>query len=139
MSRRQRVFTVALVILATGAALAACGGSGSSKPSYCSSLSNLEASIKALPSTDVVTGGTNAIKSALTKVQSDANAVVSSAKNDFPNETSALKSSVDALSNTVKQLATAPTPALIAQVPAQATAVANAVKGFSSATSSKCS
>jgi hypothetical protein len=136
MSRRFVAALVFLMVLAAGTALGACGGS--SKPSYCSSLSSLEASIKALPSTDVVAGGSNALKSALSKVQSDANAVVSSAKNDFPNETSALKSSVDALASTAKQLASAPSAALLAQVPAQVTAVSNAVKGFSSATSSKC-
>lgn len=130
-------FVAALTIIAAGAALAGCGGSG--KPSYCSSLSNLEASIRALPNVNVVKNGTSGLESALQKVQSDANAVVKSAKSDFPNESTALKSSVDALSSTVKQVVSSPTPALIAQIPAQATAVANAVTGFHNATSSKCS
>jgi hypothetical protein len=63
---------------------------------------------------------------------------VSSAKNDFPTETAALKSSVDALSGTVKQLTSSPTPAAIVQIPGQVAAVANAAKGLGSATSSKC-
>jgi hypothetical protein len=125
------------MLLAAGAALGACGGS--SKPSYCSAVSNLEASVKALPSTNVVKNGTDALKSALTKVENDAQAVVSSAKNDFPNETAALKSSVDALSSTAKQLTSSPSAATIVQVPAQVAAVANAAKSLSSATSSKCS
>ena len=78
----------AIVALSVAAVLlAACG---SSKPSYCSSLSSLKSSVKALPTTNVVSGGTNALKSAVTKVQNDANAVISGAKSDFPNETSAL-------------------------------------------------
>jgi len=130
-------FAAAFTLLAAGAVLGACGGS--SKPSYCSAVSSLEASVKALPSTNVVKNGTDALKSALTKVESDAQAVVSSAKNDFPNETAALKSSVDALSSTVKQLTSSPSAAAIVQVPGQVAAVANAAKGLSSATSSKCS
>jgi outer membrane murein-binding lipoprotein Lpp len=133
-SRAQAV----MVALSVYTALIAGCGSSSSKPDYCSSLSSLEASIKALPSTDVVKNGTSALESALKKVQSDANAVVSGAKSDFPNETSALKSSIDALSTTVKQLTSSPSAATLAQVPGQVTAVANAVKGFTSAASSKC-
>jgi hypothetical protein len=127
---------VLAVLSACGALAAGCGSS--SKPSYCSSLSNLETSIKALPNVEVVKNGTSALESALQKVQSDANALVSSAKSDFPNESSAVKSSVDALSSTVEQLASSPSAALIAQVPGQVTAVANAAKSLSSATSSKC-
>ena len=88
------------VTLAIGAALVAgCGGS--SKPSYCGAVSNLENSIKALPSTNVIQSGVSGLESALSTVQTDANKVVSSAKSDFPTETGAVKSSVDALSSTV--------------------------------------
>jgi hypothetical protein len=82
----------AIVALSSPAALLA--GCGSSKPSYCSSVDSLKSSVQALPQTNVIKNGTNGLKSAVTKVQSDANAVVSSAKSDFPNETSALQSSV---------------------------------------------
>ncbi len=78
------------------AAIAACGGS--SKPSYCSSVSNLKSSIKALPSTNIVATGLNGLESAVTKVQSDATTAINAAKSDFPTETSALKSSIDTLS-----------------------------------------
>jgi hypothetical protein len=49
--------------------LPACG---SSKPSYCSSVSNLESSIKALPSTNIVQTGPNGLETAVSKVQTDA-------------------------------------------------------------------
>ena len=102
-------------------ALAACGGA--SKPSYCSSVSNLESSIKALPSTNVVATGLNGLESAVSKVQSDAQTAISNAKSDFPSETSALKSSIDTLSTTAKQAASSPSVATIAQLPAQVSAV----------------
>jgi len=133
---RPTAATAAALVLCIGA-LAACGGS--SKPSYCSAVSNLESSIKAIPSTNIVESGLNGLKSALSKVQSDAQTAINEAKGDFPNETTALKSSVDALSATVKNAVSSPTPATIAEIPAQASAVVTAVESFQSATKSKCS
>ena len=126
----------ALTALAVAAAVLA--GCGSSKPSYCSAVSNLESSIKAVPNTDVVANGTSALKSALQKVESDAQAVVSAAKSDFPKETSALSDSVTTLSNSVKQLSSSPTPQAVVALAGQATAVVNAGKGLKNATSAKC-
>jgi cell division septation protein DedD len=117
--------------------LAACGGS--SKPSYCSSVSNLESSIKALPSTNILQTGLSGLETAVTKVQTDAQTAVTAAKSDFPTESSALKSSIDALSATVKSAVNSPSPATIAQIPAQASAAITAVNNFQSATKSKCS
>ncbi|HEY1517019.1 MAG TPA: hypothetical protein VGF91_11410 [Solirubrobacteraceae bacterium] len=134
MSRSVRsALAIALPVIV----LAACGGS--SKPSYCSSVSNLESSIKALPSTNIVQTGLNGLETAVSKVQTDAQTAVNAAKSDFPTETSALKSSIDALSATVKSAVNAPTPATIAQIPAQASAAITAVNNFQSATKSKCS
>ncbi len=126
-----------LAVLAVSAALlAGCGGS--SKPAYCSAVTNLESSIKALPNTDVLKNGVSALQTAFTKVQNDATAVVNNAKSDFPSETTALTSSVDALSTTVKQAAANPSPTLLLSVPAQVSALVSAANGFKSATSSKC-
>jgi hypothetical protein len=133
---RQRLAPATFVLAATVALLTGCGGS--SKPSYCSAVGDLKSSIQALPSVDVVKNGTSALQSAFTKVQDNANAVVNDAKSDFPTETSAVKTSVDSLSSTVKQLSSNPSAATVAQLPAQVSAVATAVKGFTSATSSKC-
>lgn len=133
---RKTAQAVAAVVL-SATAIAACGGS--SKPSYCSSVSNLKSSIKALPSTNVVATGLNGLESAVTKVQSDATTAINAAKSDFPTEASALKSSIDTLSSTVKEAASSHSVATIAQIPAQASAVVTAVNNFQSATSSKCS
>lgn len=136
MTSRHGALRAAAAGLAATVLLGACG---SSKPSYCSSVDSLKSSVQALPQTDVVKNGTNGISSAVTKVQNDANAVVSSAKSDFPNETSALQSSVTALSSTAKQIASNPSAATIAQVVADVSAVSTAAKNLSNATSSKCS
>jgi phage-related protein len=123
-------------LMVAGLLLAACGGS--SKPSYCSAVGNLKDSIKALPSTDVIANGTNALKSAFSKVQDNANAAVNAAKSDFPNETTAVKSAVDALSSTVQQVSSSPSAATIAQLPGQVSALVTAVQNLTKAASSKC-
>ena len=72
-------------------------------------------------------------------MQSDAQAVVNSAKSDFPNETSALETSVNALTASAKQLTSTPSAAAIAQVVSNVSGVATAAKNLADATSSKCS
>ena len=134
--QRRTSATVAALVLCAGA-IAACGGS--SKPSYCSSVSNLKSSIKALPSTNIVQTGLSGLESAVAKVQSDAQTAISDAKSDFPTETSALKSSIDTLSTSVKAAASSPSVAKIAQLPSQISAVVTAVNNFQSSTKSKCS
>jgi hypothetical protein len=127
-----------LVALAIAAGLTACGGS--SKPSYCNDTANLKQSVQDLGSVSIVQGGTNALTSALSKMESNAKAVVSSAKGDFPDQTAAISSSINALQKSASSLASSPgQPAVIAQVPGQISAVVKSVQDFSSATSSKCS
>ena len=126
----------AVMALALTAALAGCG---SSKPSYCTNVDNLKTSVKALPSTSVVQNGLSSLESAVTKVTTNTQKVVSSAKSDFPNETTALKNSVQTLSTTVKQAVDSPSSGTLAQIPGQVSAVVTAAKNLEKATTSKCS
>jgi hypothetical protein len=137
VAARSRTASILVSLSIAGAALAGCGGS--SKPSYCSSVSNLKSSIKAVPSTNIVQNGIGALQAAVSKVQSDAQTAVSAAKADFPSETTAVTTSVNTLSATVKKLATSPSATAIAQLPGQVSAVVTSVNNFSDATSSKCS
>jgi hypothetical protein len=123
---------VAMVVVV---ALAGCG---SSKPAYCSDRSNLESSIKDLPSV-TSSGGISGLTSQLTTIKGDATALVSSAKSDFPTETTAVKSSVDALDSAVKALPSSPSATDIAAVAADAASVVSSVKSFSDSSKSKCS
>jgi phage-related protein len=116
--------------------LVACGGSG--KPSYCSKVDDLKKSVSDLANVKVVQNGTSSVKTAFDKVQSNANAVIDALKSDFPNETSALSSSVDSLSNSVKQLTSSPATALPA-IPGEVSAVSTGAKNLANATQSKCS
>jgi hypothetical protein len=135
--RRRLTRILPLAVPVVCLVLAGCGGS--SKPGYCSSVDKLKSSIKAIPNTNVIQNGTNALKSQLTEVENNAKAVVDGAKKDFPNETDALKSAVNGLSTTITQLTSSPSAATIAQVPAQISAVSTTVQNFTSATKSKCS
>jgi hypothetical protein len=125
------------LVLALAAAVAGCGSS--SKPTYCTHVESLKASIKALPSTNVVQNGVSSLESAVSKVASDAQAVISSAKTDFSTETTALKNSVQTLSATVTKAVDSPSVSTLAQIPGQVSAVVTAAKNLESATSSKCS
>jgi hypothetical protein len=116
-------------------ALAACGDS---KPSYCSDRSNLEQSVKDLGNVDIGSGGLSALEDQLKKVDSDANAVVKSAKSDFPSETSAISSSVDALDSSIKGISSSPSAQQVALLTKDVAAVVSSVGNFEDATKSKC-
>ena len=134
----RKLILIAVAVLAV-AVLAACGSSSSSsKPSYCSALTSLKESVKALPTTDVIKNGTNALKASVNKVIANAHTVVDSAKQDFPSETTAITSAVDSLKTTVGQLQQSASPALVVQAAGNVASVGSAVKSFSSSASSKC-
>jgi hypothetical protein len=134
-SRTKRFVGLAPVgLLVTAALLVGCG---SSKPAYCTKVSELKKSVQDLPNVKLVQNGTTALNSALDKTKGDAQAVVSSAKSDFPRETSAIRSSVDALSKSAQQLSSSPTAAITA-LPGDIASATTAVKNLANATSSKC-
>jgi len=133
---RRGASTVSLVALAV-VALLAVTGCGSSKPKYCADRSKLESAVKDLPNA-AKTGGTGGLQAQLTTIQSDATAAIDAAKSDFPTETSTLKTNLDQLTTAVQGLPASPSAADVAAIALDATAVVNAVKGFTSATKSKC-
>ena len=126
---------VATVAAGTLIALAGCGSS--SKPAYCTDRTNLENSIKNLPSV-TSSSGVSGLKSQLTTIASDATSVVNSAKSDFPSQTSAVKTSVDALQSAVKAIPSSPSASQIAAIGLSAKNVVSSVKSFSDASKSKC-
>ena len=136
-SRAARLAARVPLTLVAVALLAVAGCGGSSKPSYCADRSNLESSVKGLTSA-ATSGDVSAVKSQVTTIKSDATSLVSSAKSDFPTQTSAIKSSVDTLDNAVKTLPSSPSRAQVAAVGSAAANVVSSVKSFSDATSSKC-
>ena len=137
-SRRRHPARLALLaLLIAGGMLAGCGSS--SKPAYCSPVSKVENAVKSLPTVnDVKTNGIGTLKSAVQQLQQNATAAVNQAKSDFSSQTTALKTSVDALSSTVNQVVGTPSRQTLAQLPAELSAVKTAAKNLQSAVSSKC-
>ena len=138
-SRVGRVGTWAraAVALVAVAGVVAMTGCGSSKPAYCTDRTNLENSIKGLSHPDL-SNGLSSLEAQVKKIESNATTLVNSAKSDFPTETSAITSSVDALKSAVTQLASDHSAANITAVTADAASVVKSVKSFTDATSSKC-
>jgi len=122
------------LVLAAAATAVALAGCGSGKPAYCTDRTDLQNSVKGLTS-----AGISGLKTQLKQVQSDATTLVSSAKSDFPNETSAITSSVDALKNSLSALPSSPSAAQIATITKDAGSVVSSVKSFVDASDSKCS
>ena len=137
MNTRLRMTLVISTALAAVALLAAGCGS-SSKPDYCSNVSDLEGSIAEIKGIELESGAVPTLQADLEKVKANADAVVSSAKQDFPSETSALKSSVSSLSTTVNQLPPTPTPQQLLALTSGVESTVTAAKELSSATESAC-
>jgi uncharacterized protein YgiB involved in biofilm formation len=127
-----------LALAGAAAAFVAAGCGGSDKPAYCSNVSDLQQSVDDLKSIQPDSAIVSTLQTDVQKVQRNANAVVSSAKQDFPSQTSALQSSVSSLSTSVKQLPPSPTPQQLFALTAQVNSVVTAAQGLSSATSSAC-
>jgi hypothetical protein len=136
--RAGRAWMRVPVAVLAAVALIAAAGCGSSKPAYCSDRTNLENSIKNLPSV-TSSSGISGLQSQLKTIESDATSLVNAAKSDFPSETSAVKSSVDTLQSAVKALPSSPSSAQIAAIAADSASVVSSVKSFVSASKSKCS
>lgn len=120
------------------AALVSAGCGGDDKPAYCSNVSDLQQSVGDLKGVKLESGALSTLKTDLKTVQSNANAVVSSAKEDFPNQTSALKSSVSSLSTAINELPASPTAAQLVPLLPMVSGVVTSAQGLKSATSSAC-
>ena len=125
---------MAISVAAIAVPVAACG----SKPSYCGKVDNLESSIEGLSNVNVQKNGRGAAKSQVQKIQSDVNAVVSSAKSDFPSQTSALSSSYDKFKASLSKLPSNQNAKQIATVTSDGAALVSAVKSLKDATNSNC-
>jgi hypothetical protein len=128
---------LALVAAAGVVSLTACSSS-SGPPAYCSDRTSLENSVKGLTSLNA-SSGISGLKTQLSKIQTDATNLVSSAKGDFPSETSAITSSLDALKTSVAALPASPSSAQIATVTKDAGNLVSSVTSFTNASKSQCS
>jgi len=125
------------LVVATALFLMACGD-GDSEPAYCSNVSELEESVGEVGDVKLEAGAVATLQSDLKAVQSNANEVVSSAKEDFPDETNAVESAVSKLSTTIEQLPPSPTAQQLLPLASEVSAVVTTSKDLVSATQSAC-
>jgi hypothetical protein len=137
LARQTPLARLLAVALAAALLLGAAGCGGSNKPGYCADRTRLEDSIKGLTSLNPA-NGLSGVEAQLKTIQSDANALVASAKSDFPTETGAIRTSIDTLESSIRALPSSPSAAQIASLATDASSVVNAVRGFVDATKSKC-
>jgi hypothetical protein len=140
--RARAAWAGATLALAAGAvALTGCSSSSSTSsgpPAYCAARTNLENSIKGLTSLNA-SSGVSGLKSQVTAISNNASKLVDQAKGDFPSQTSAITTSVNALKSSVAGLSSSPSAAQIATITKDAGSVVSSVANFMTASSSKCS
>lgn len=133
----RRSFRALALVGAVSALVAVTGCGGGGKPDYCADRDNLESSIKDLSNLSF-SGGLSGLQSQLRTIQGNATQLVDSARSDFPSETSAIRTSVNALASDVRALSSSPSPGQVASIASDASSVVRSVTSFMDATSSKC-
>jgi hypothetical protein len=87
---------------------------------------------------DVTSGKVSAIRPDLKTVRNDVDAVVSSARSDFPSQAKALDSSVAKLASAIEALPSSPSVSDVVRLAGDVGGVTTAGRDFKAATSSKC-
>jgi hypothetical protein len=126
-----------LAVAGACAFLGACGGDD--KPAYCSDVDNFKDAVSGLTSPDIAANGVSGVTTAVNNVKTSGQALVASAKSAFPTQTSALNTSLTALSATAQQLGNSSTrQAALRAIPAEAIAVNSAYQSLATAAKDKC-
>ena len=121
-------------------ALTACGSSSSSKPDYCDQRAQLDQQIQAIKGTNVLTEGTNTLKSRVDAALTQFKTLSEQAKGDFPKETASLDTAVSSLSASVTSLSDSGTrAAALASLPGQLRTTVDAAKQLQTAVQNTCS
>jgi hypothetical protein len=127
---------VMTALLVTGASVSLAGCGGSSKPAYCSDVTKFKNSVEQLKNVTSPSG----LVSQVEQLASTGQTALSAVKSHLAPHTSAVKSSLAALENSVKQLSSSSTRAsALAAMPGDVMAVINAAESFANAAKPKCS
>lgn len=132
-TRTRHMLTLGAAVLLAATGLAGCSSdattasssssapasaSASASTAVCADADALQASVNALIDTKVIQEGTSAVQTRFATVQSDAQTLIATAKDEFAPETSALESSLTALQTAVQGLTDSPSAADAAAVAA---------------------
>lgn len=123
-----RLTVIAALATAGAGILAGCGGS--SKPAYCSDVTNFKNAVAQVKTTS----SASALVSELKTVASTGQAAISAVKTNLAPETTAVKNSLAALENSAEQLTSSSTRgAAITAIPSQVDAVRTAADNLDNA------
>jgi len=123
-----RLAVIVILALIGAGILAGCGGS--SKPAYCSDLTNFKNAVAQIKTTS----SPSALVSQLKTVASTGQAAISAVKTNFAPETTAVKNSLAALQNSAKQLTSSSTrAAAVTAIPSQVDALRTAADNLENA------
>jgi altronate dehydratase len=136
LSPRRTLPALAVAALASAALVAGCGGD--SQPDYCDRVDDLQSSVSALTDISINGDTLNTVESDLETVKSNAEAVVESAKDDFPQESDALENAVNNASDSVQNLPASPSAGQIAALAVNVADVGKAASDLLNSTSSAC-
>ena len=103
--KRLLVLPAASVVALT---VALGSGGCSSQPAFCSDVDTLRSSVDDLVSIQVNSNTINEVQADFEKVQTDADQVVQSAQEDFPEETSNLEDQIDSTRKAIEDLPSSP-------------------------------
>ena len=134
----QRRILPALAVAAFTSAALIVGCGDDSKPEYCDRVDDLRSSVSALTDISINGDTINTVETNVETVQSDAEAVVDSARSDFPEETDALENAVSNTSDAVNELPASPSGTQIAALAVNVADVGKAASNLYDATSSAC-
>ena len=124
----------AVAVLAIALGAAGCD----SKPAFCSDVDTLRTSVNDLVSIQVNSNTINEVQTDFEKVQSDAERVVESAREDFPQETSNLENRIDSTKKAIEDFPASPAAGDYVALGLQVVALGQAAEDFRNAASSAC-
>jgi hypothetical protein len=140
MHRKPLIPVAALALLTTAVLLAGCGSS--SKPAYCTQVTNFENSVNTLEQAEVSPSNLSTIVTDVQKVGTSSKELVSAVKTEFAPQVNSIKSSVAALEATLKELASAPSSSTLSHavtaIPPQVEALKRSAGEIQDVTKSKC-
>jgi hypothetical protein len=134
------LLALAAISLTGAVLLAGCGSS--SKPAYCTQVTNFENSVKTLEQVEVSPSNISTITADVQKVGSRAKELESAVRTEFASQISSMKTSAGALEATLRELVSAPGSATIAHavsvVPAEIEGLKHSAAEIQEVTKSKC-
>ncbi len=131
-----------LTALALAGAFLVAGCGSSSKPAYCAQVSDVQSSLSALEKENVSVSNASGLATAVEKVGSSATALVAALKTEFAPQTEAIKKSVATIEKSVGEVSSGTSVsakvAAASAIPAEVTAISDALKQVEQVTKSKC-